>query len=146
MYYLHFHMRKKIYTEEERIARRREQNRKSYEKNKEKYKAYYRSKSGRIKKNARRYELRRLSEFEQWKRTLCCTKCGENHPACIEFHHLDPSTKEHGISYLRNSKKKLAEELKKCIVLCSNCHKKLHYEEREQTRIQLLKQMEVNNA
>jgi len=135
-------MRKKIYTDEERLARKKEQSKKSYQKNKEKYQKYYQSNAAKLKRNARNYELKRLSEFEQWKRTLSCSKCGENHPACIEFHHVDPSKKEKTISYLRNSKKKLQEELKKCIVLCANCHRKLHYEEHERNRIQSLKQME----
>lgn len=141
MLYILF-MRKKIYTDEERLARKKEQSKKSYQKNKEKYQKYYQSNAAKLKRNARNYELKRLSEFEQWKRTLSCSKCGENHPACIEFHHVDPSKKEKTISYLRNSKKKLQEELKKCIVLCANCHRKLHYEEHERNRIQSLKQME----
>lgn len=64
-----------------------------------------------------------------FKQTLKCSNCPENHPACLEFHHKNPKEKSFNISSMigRLSKKKILEEVKKCIVLCSNCHRKLHY-------------------
>jgi CRISPR/Cas system-associated protein Cas10 (large subunit of type III CRISPR-Cas system) len=56
-----------------------------------------------------------------------CAHCGENHPAVLDFHHLDPNTKDDHIASIW-SRKRIIEEAKKCIVLCSNCHRKLHYE------------------
>ena len=56
-----------------------------------------------------------------------CSICGYN--KCIqalEFHHLDPSKKDFTIS---NDHFKLLDaiaESKKCILICSNCHKELH--------------------
>lgn len=56
-----------------------------------------------------------------------CVRCGYN--KCIkalEFHHLDPSQKDFTIS---NDHFKLLDavaESKKCILICSNCHKELH--------------------
>lgn len=67
------------------------------------------------------------------KASLKCSKCDENHPATLEFHHIDPSKKDFAISKMRNayrSKEKALEEISKCIVLCANCHKKLHWEEK----------------
>jgi hypothetical protein len=55
-----------------------------------------------------------------------CIICGETHPACLEFHHKDPLKKEFLISKLYN-KKRILEEIKKCNVLCSNCHRKYHW-------------------
>ena len=46
----------------------------------------------------------------------------------LEFHHLDPSQKDFGISskgYTR-SWDKVKEELDKCILVCSNCHREIH--------------------
>jgi predicted HNH restriction endonuclease len=44
-----------------------------------------------------------------------------------DFHHIDPSIKEEGIGTLINKGwKRLEAELKKCIVLCSNCHRIEH--------------------
>jgi len=62
-----------------------------------------------------------------------CANCSECHPACLEFHHLDPSTKEGQLSTLaqmvdrRRSYAALDAEMAKCDVLCSNCHRKEHY-------------------
>jgi 5-methylcytosine-specific restriction endonuclease McrA len=56
----------------------------------------------------------------------CCQVCG--YDRCIEaleFHHLDPSQKDFGISkkgYTR-SWGKVKEEVEKCILLCANCHR-----------------------
>lgn len=54
-----------------------------------------------------------------------CLLCG--YDRCIgalHFHHLDPETKEFGISVrgFTRSIEKLREEAAKCVLLCSNCH------------------------
>jgi hypothetical protein len=59
-----------------------------------------------------------------------CIRCGEDHPAVLDFHHTNPDEKESSIARIK-SRKKIIEESKKCIVLCSNCHRKLHWEERQ---------------
>jgi len=58
-----------------------------------------------------------------------CKLCGEAENACLDFHHIDAGTKEFHIAEapkLRPSLDTLKKELAKCIVLCSNCHRKLH--------------------
>lgn len=70
--------------------------------------------------------------FDELKRTLSCKNCGESHPGCLDFHHKDESTKYASISVLAScgySKDKILQEIAKCEVLCSNCHRKLHYDE-----------------
>ena len=57
---------------------------------------------------------------------MACVKCGEDHPATLDFHHVDPTLKESAVSKL-HSRKKIVEEAKKCVVLCSNCHRKVHW-------------------
>lgn len=58
-----------------------------------------------------------------------CSVCGYDRCAdALEFHHLDPSKKDFGISskgYTR-SWDKVKEELDKCILVCSNCHREIH--------------------
>ena len=60
-----------------------------------------------------------------YKKTLSCETCGENHPACLDFHHIDPSLKEDSINRIkqRYSLEYLKKEIEKCKVLCSNCHR-----------------------
>lgn len=60
-----------------------------------------------------------------------CSMCG--YDKCIdalEFHHLDPTEKDFSIAssgYTR-SWEKIRNELDKCMLVCSNCHKEIHYE------------------
>ena len=72
---------------------------------------------------------------EQWrsfKATLSCVKCGQNHPATLDFHHIDSSTKEASVNKLIKYRafKRAMEEVKKCVVLCANCHRIHHHDER----------------
>ena len=59
-----------------------------------------------------------------------CEKCGYNkNDAAQEFHHLDSKTKSFQLDLRSLSNRKwlaIAEEAKKCILLCSNCHAELH--------------------
>lgn len=58
-----------------------------------------------------------------------CQKCGYNkNMAALEFHHLDPTTKEYGWNKLRLRKwGTVINEIKKCVLLCSNCHMETHW-------------------
>lgn len=58
-----------------------------------------------------------------------CQDCGNvYHPCCYDFHHLDPSQKENNPSYfIKLSKEKAMDELQKCVLLCSNCHRMRHF-------------------
>ena len=45
----------------------------------------------------------------------------------LDFHHLDGSQKDCPVSSMQCRKKsKVAEEINKCVVLCANCHRRLH--------------------
>jgi hypothetical protein len=63
---------------------------------------------------------------------IACSRCGEDHPACLDFHHRDPATKDMNIAQVMGniSLKRLREEVQKCDVICSNCHRKLHWDEK----------------
>ena len=79
--------------------------------------------------------------FRRYKETLSCEVCGENHPACLDFHHIDPSLKKFSVSAKRDrpSLKQLQEEIAKCQVLCANFHRKEHYRQKEKGAVTLLK-------
>lgn len=59
-----------------------------------------------------------------------CCRCGYNKCArALEFHHLDASQKDFGVSRnLAKDMNKLKQEVDKCILVCSNCHAEIHEE------------------
>ncbi len=62
-----------------------------------------------------------------------CKNCGFNHPGALDFHHRDPSSKDGVIAEMvanKRSKEAILKEIEKCDVLCANCHRIHHYEER----------------
>lgn len=77
----------------------------------------------------------RKDEWRAWwveyRRTLKCSMCPETHIACLDFHHRDPRKKEGNLSVVAGSgawsKERILKEVAKCDVVCSNCHRKLHY-------------------
>lgn len=67
-----------------------------------------------------------------FKSQFSCRECGENHPACLTFHHHYDDDKLSEVSTLlqaRKSKEVIIAEIKKCVCLCANCHMKLHFNE-----------------
>jgi len=77
--------------------------------------------------------------FAEFKASLACVRCGESHPACLEFHHDDPSKKETTINAAlwqqHWGKARILAEAAKCTVLCSNCHRKHHWTDNSGGRI-----------
>ena len=57
-----------------------------------------------------------------------CSKCGYKKCAdALDFHHIDPETKEFGLSGGSiKSWEKQKTELDKCILVCANCHREIH--------------------
>lgn len=58
-----------------------------------------------------------------------CLICGYNHcKEALEFHHINPSEKDFGISAngLTRSWKVIQPELDKCICVCNRCHREIH--------------------
>ncbi len=86
-----------------------------YKSNPQKYK------EGRIKHRKWYYDL---------KKDLKCIHCGINHPAVLEFHHMDPKQKDFMVNFssmIGRTREEIMNEIKKCLVLCSNCHRIEHY-------------------
>ena len=58
-----------------------------------------------------------------------CVLCGYSKSTeALDFHHVDPSIKDFGISDrgITRSLKKSLDEIEKCVLLCSNCHREVH--------------------
>lgn len=56
-----------------------------------------------------------------------CSLCSEQENVCLSFHHTDPTKKDFimGNGKTRSSER-IREEIAKCIVVCHNCHSKIH--------------------
>ena len=91
---------------------------------------HYEANKAKYKDKAKERKTEFLRWWQDYKRNLVCQQCGEDHPATLDFHHTNPSEKEGNVStLLRNENKtKLLAEVAKCVILCSNCHRKLHYD------------------
>jgi hypothetical protein len=57
-----------------------------------------------------------------------CALCGETDPVVLQFQHRDPATKRFDIASGARTKgyATMAAELAKCVVLCANCHLRVH--------------------
>ncbi len=72
--------------------------------------------------------VKKAERFNQLIGNVYCTKCGYNKcKRALHFHHIDPKTKKFTVSNdnLYRGKEILIEEMKKCVVLCANCHMEL---------------------
>ena len=91
----------------------------------EKNKAAYIARADARKKKGR-------EEFAAFKATLSCTKCGESHPATLDFHHVvrGPSNRKvHRLIANGQYEAAQREISEKCVVLCANCHRIEHYKD-----------------
>ena len=102
-----------------------EYNQKHYEENK-------------VKVKARAAQLKRIkrAEWYAFKATFSCIHCGFNHPAALDFHHVD-RTNYRSVNKLAQAGnyKAAKDEIKKCVALCANCHRIHHHEERQTTKV-----------
>ena len=85
--------------------------------------SYYRCKRCRVEATVRRrHALKRILVDEAGGKCILCgySRC---HRA-LEFHHLDPGTKEFQLGHRGHTRSlaKLRAEARKCVLLCSNCH------------------------
>lgn len=66
-----------------------------------------------------------LAEFK----SSGCVLCGESHACCLSAHHVNSTQKRFQLS---NALEKgfainaIKAEMRKCICLCENCHRKIH--------------------
>jgi len=76
---------------------------------------------------AKRAELHAITVKVKLERGCYC--CPERTPECLKFHHLDPKMKDLEVSkavQFEWSVPRLLREIEKCVVVCGNCHDKLH--------------------
>ena len=62
----------------------------------------------------------------------CCICSWNQFPFALDLHHIDPDEKSFAVSVMLRSDgnsvtyKRLQNEIEKCCVVCSNCHRGLH--------------------
>lgn len=84
----------------------------------------------RYRKRSAYFKRKLIQEYIEYKKKLKCRFCNESYFKCLDFHHLDPKTKIFCISKAASSGHKgwgtILKEIDKCIVVCKNCHTKIH--------------------
>ncbi|MBU3913373.1 MAG: hypothetical protein KKB21_02830 [Nanoarchaeota archaeon] len=105
-------------------------------KNPEDRRDYRRKWYARNRKSELIHVQRRKKEIKEWvwnyKKSLKCTICSQSHPAIIDFHHK-AGKKDRSIAQMLTdgySICRIKKELLNCEILCANCHRKIHFEER----------------
>ena len=115
-------------TPEQLKEHKRAISRRCYHKNAQKIN---RKQNERRKNNPEREREKKQKYKGEWKEFIDsyktpCVICGEPDPIVIDFHHIDPATKSFNISGHTRAKEKVINEIKKCVCLCANCHRRLH--------------------
>lgn len=80
-------------------------------------------------KLARQQTKRRNLRFLDRVKSRGCQICGYRRcPQAIDFHHVRDKSFDisKGASQMRYPIKKLKEEIRKCVRVCSNCHREIH--------------------
>jgi hypothetical protein len=109
-----------------RRERQREYSRRWYLSNKPKVQA---STSARKRREKLRWEAYRAKHS--------CAHCGFSHPAVIDFHHVIRTNKRSVndlVARHNNVTAAIREAEEKCIPLCANCHRILHWQERRRIK------------
>lgn len=94
---------------------------------------YYRRNRERTLARTRINKQKKRREWKAFKASQSCSICGMQHEAVIEFHHpngADAYDKKVHNYVQRGQWKKAYEEVERCVPLCCNCHRILHYNER----------------
>lgn len=61
-----------------------------------------------------------------------CLYCQESDIRCLDFHHNDPNIKTEAVSKMIRTASLLnvQKEIEKCIIVCANCHRKIHFKDK----------------
>ena len=74
------------------------------------------------------HQQRLLEWVRQYKAKRGCKYCPECEPVCLDFHHRNPAKKLIDIAqavFRCWAKSRLLAEMRKCDVVCANCHRKI---------------------
>lgn len=99
----------------------------------ERTKQYYHNNKEKMLSQSAAWKKIQKDKINEFKDSCSCLKCGESRNWLLDFHHTDPTKKDFQISQgERFGWMKVKKEIDKCVVLCSNCHRDFHYQEKTQ--------------
>jgi hypothetical protein len=75
---------------------------------------------------AKERRLAKKQKVYDYKASTGCILCQENDPCCLDLHHHNDDKIASVATMLHYRWERIEEEMKKCIILCANCHRKLH--------------------
>ena len=86
-----------------------------------------------LNKRAKERIVRNKKFVREYKLSIGCQICGYKKTYyALEFHHEKDNDKKYNISLMKTlSIETILKEIKKCKVVCSNCHREIHAEENE---------------
>lgn len=93
-------------------------------------KEYYKNHKEAEKLRTAKRKAEIVSWFLRLKSRFHCKICGEKEIVCLDFHHVKKTQKDFSLGLLKRDgwgREKIIKEIDKCVVLCSNCHRKLHH-------------------
>ncbi len=109
---------------------------KAKEYHKEYHKGWYQRHKDEVIERKKQRQREIWDWFRRYKSTLSCMDCGISHPAVLQFHHRDRTEKSFTIADVVRkaaSIRQITNEIKKCDVVCVNCHAKRHWRETHET-------------
>ena len=84
----------------------------------------------RYRESTRKSQLKIQAWFDKYKENQGCSHCGySDYGGSLDYHHVNPNLKRTRISAegVHRKSKKVMKEIKKCLLLCKNCHYTLHH-------------------
>lgn len=76
------------------------------------------------KRSKRSAASRRL--VDEARQGASCLFCGEDDPDVLDFHHTRDKLFHVSNGWRRYGTEKVRAELEKCVIVCANCHRKIH--------------------
>ena len=96
--------------------------------NKDKLKLHYEAHKSDYKERDKLYREQVKNFIRDVKASKSCVGCGISDIACLDFHHIGDKTYEIADMVARGfSINSISKEMDKCVILCANCHRRLHY-------------------
>lgn len=96
--------------------------------NKSRMQEYYKVNNVKEKKRIKVRRNALTEKIQEYKTDKKCAICKEDDICCLDFHHLNDD-KDMGISQMVHwgySWNRILTEINKCVILCANCHRKVH--------------------